>query len=1152
MLRRDVDYTVDEKSRSVTLTEEGVPKAEGLLRVENLYEPAQMTLLHHLLQALRAHALYKREKDYTVKDGKVVIVDEFTGRLMPGRRWSDGLHQAVEAKENVKIERENQTLATITFQNYFRMYRKLSGMTGTAETEAAEFEKIYELEVVPIPTNRELVRKEEPDVVYRTEREKLKAIADEIRTEQRRGRPVLVGTTSIEKSERLARLLKRQQVPHVVLNAKYHQREAEIVAQAGRGGSVTIATNMAGRGTDILLGGSPEEIAKARLRKEGVDWAEASGEVWEGAVSTARGETRAAHDEVVALGGLHIVGTERHEARRIDNQLRGRAGRQGDPGSSRFFLSLEDDLMRIFGSDRMSGLMQRLGMEEGVPVEAGMVTRAIERAQKTGGSAELLLPETPARIRRCDEQAARGDLRAAPPYPRGTVDQRGYVLELAGAAADALVDNWLSAEADPDDWDYAGLREAIRGQYGFIPEPDAVRFDELGRDEARSLLAAAVPARYEEKESEIGAELMRIQERLHHAPYPRCAVEGPPVCDGPPQAGHRSSRLRAARSADRIQEGVLLALRGDVGPHRAGNRAAPLRPQAGARRAGAGAGAPSAAGRPERRPPELRRRRGGGGPGRRWVAGSGPGGRAAWPRADRRGEERPEEDRTERALSLRQRQEVQEVPRRLSAVALPAAPRVALTFDDVLLQPRYSEVLPAETDLKTRFSRRIALAIPLVSAAMDTVTEARLAIAIAQLGGIGVIHRNLSAEAQAAEVAKVKRSESGMVVDPVTVSPDAPVSLALGLMERHGISGLPVIDGGKLVGILTSRDLRFETRGDLRVRELMTRAPLHTAPLGTTLDEAKAILHEHRVEKLPVLDEHGALAGLLTVKDIQKAMAYPDATKDELGRLRCAAAVGVGRAALERAERLAERQVDAIVVDTAHGHTGSGLDTVRRLKRALPDAVDLVAGNIATPEAARDLVEAGADGVKVGMGPGSICTTRVVAGTGMPQFSAIRQVRPAAAVPVIADGGVRFSGDIVKAIAAGADSVMVGNLFAGSDESPGETILFQGRTFKSYRGMGSLGAMSGETADRYYQDGRPASKLAPEGIEGRVPTKGPLAGVVEQLVGGLRSGMGYTGCRTISELAANAEFVQVTGAGRREGHAHDVVVTKEAPNYRLE
>ena len=512
-LRRDVDYTVDEKSRSVTLTEDGVPRAEEFLRVDNLYDPAQMTLLHHLLQALRAHALYKREKDYTVKENKVVIVDEFTGRLMPGRRWSDGLHQAVEAKEGVKIERENQTLATITFQNYFRMYGKLAGMTGTAETEAAEFEKIYELEVVPIPTNRPLVRDEYPDVVYRTEREKLEAISEEIAEERGRGRPVLVGTTSIEKSERLARLLKRRRIPHVVLNAKYHQREAEIVAQAGRNGSVTIATNMAGRGTDILLGGNPDEIAKARLRKEGVEWTEATGEQWEAAVGAAREETKADHDEVVGLGGLHIVGTERHEARRIDNQLRGRAGRQGDPGSSRFFLSLEDDLMRIFGSDRMSGLMQRLGMEEGVPIEAGMVTRAIERAQK-----QVEAQNFSYRKHLLEYDDVMNRQRVAIYGLRRRIlegqDQRDYVLDLAAASAEHLIETHLPTDGDPDDWDFTAFQEAIRGQYGFIPEPeDGIAFADLGRDEVQTLLDRAVPARYEEKEKEIGSDLMRIQER---------------------------------------------------------------------------------------------------------------------------------------------------------------------------------------------------------------------------------------------------------------------------------------------------------------------------------------------------------------------------------------------------------------------------------------------------------------------------------------------------------------------------------------------------------------------------------------------------------------------------------------------------------------
>ncbi len=512
-LRRDRDYTVDEKSRSVTLTEEGVPRAEELLRVENLYDPAQMTLLHHLLQALRAHALYKREKDYTVKENKVVIVDEFTGRLMPGRRWSDGLHQAVEAKEGVKIERENQTLATITFQNYFRMYGKLAGMTGTAETEAAEFEKIYELEVVPIPTNRPLVREEYPDVVYRTEREKLDAIAEEIGEERERGRPVLVGTTSIEKSERLARLLKRRRIPHVVLNAKYHQREAEIVAQAGRSGAVTIATNMAGRGTDILLGGNSDEIARARLKKEGVDWTEASGEEWEAAVAAAREETKADHDEVVGLGGLHIVGTERHEARRIDNQLRGRAGRQGDPGSSRFFLSLEDDLMRIFGSDRMSGLMQRLGMEEGVPIEAGMVTRAIERAQK-----QVEAQNFSYRKHLLEYDDVMNRQRVAIYGLRRRIlegqDQRDYVLDLAALTGEHLIETHLPTDSDPDDWDMDAFREAVRGQYGFVPESkDGIPFADLGRDEVKALLAAAVPARYEEKEREMGSDLMRVQER---------------------------------------------------------------------------------------------------------------------------------------------------------------------------------------------------------------------------------------------------------------------------------------------------------------------------------------------------------------------------------------------------------------------------------------------------------------------------------------------------------------------------------------------------------------------------------------------------------------------------------------------------------------
>ena len=486
-----------------------------------------------------------------------------------------------------------------------------------------------------------------------------------------------------------------------------------------------------------------------------------------------------------------------------------------------------------------------------------------------------------------------------------------------------------------------------------------------------------------------------------------------------------------------------------------------------------------------------------------------------------------------------------------------AVPSVALTFDDVLLRPRYSEVLPSEADLASRFSRRIRLAIPLVSAAMDTVTEARLAIAIAQLGGIGVVHRNLSPEDQATEVAKVKRSQSGMVVDPVTVSPDARVATAIELMERRRISGLPVVREGRLVGIVTSRDLRFATRGEVPVAELMTREPLHTAPLGTTLEAAKAILHRHRVEKLPVLGPDGELAGLLTVKDIQKAMAYPHATRDRHGRLRCAAAVGVGDAGVERARLLASRDVDAIVVDTAHGHTRSGLETVRRLRRSLPDSLDVVAGNIATAEAARYLVKAGVDAVKVGIGPGSICTTRIVTGVGVPQITAVANVVGALKdtdICVISDGGIRYSGDIAKVLAAGAHVVMVGSLLAGSEEAPGEVELFQGRSYKTYRGMGSLGAMSSSqgSSDRYFQDLEAgAEKLVPEGIEGRVPYKGPMSAIVHQLMGGLRSSMGYTGCETIERLRTGTHFVKITASGISESHVHDVSITKEAPNYQV-
>ncbi len=518
-LRRDYDFTVDEKSRTVTLTEDGVPHCESLLGVENLYDPSQMHILHHVYQALRAHSLYKRDVDYMVKDGQVVIVDEFTGRLMPGRRWSDGLHQAIEAKEHVKIERENQTLATITFQNYFRMYEKLAGMTGTAETEAAEFEKIYDLEVVVAPTNRDLIRAEYPDLVYRTEREKLNAVVDEIKELSGAGRPILVGTTSIGKSEKLSQLLKRSGVKHVVLNAKYHEMEAEIVAQAGRMGAVTIATNMAGRGTDILLGGNPEYMARTALKDKGVDYREVEEGVWEEEFSKAEKQVAEAHQRVVEAGGLHILATERHEARRIDNQLRGRSGRQGDPGSSRFFLSLEDDLMRIFGSDRISGLMQRLGMEEGVPIEHNMVTRAIERAQKQVEGQNFSI-----RKHLLEYDDVMNKQRVAVYRLRREIlegkDEREYVLELAEIILEddegsGLIDHYLPEEADPSEWDLEGFRGELTRQYGLENQQlQGLDWDGLNRGEIREVLWNTIQKKYEEKETLIGPDLMRTHERI--------------------------------------------------------------------------------------------------------------------------------------------------------------------------------------------------------------------------------------------------------------------------------------------------------------------------------------------------------------------------------------------------------------------------------------------------------------------------------------------------------------------------------------------------------------------------------------------------------------------------------------------------------------
>jgi IMP dehydrogenase len=482
---------------------------------------------------------------------------------------------------------------------------------------------------------------------------------------------------------------------------------------------------------------------------------------------------------------------------------------------------------------------------------------------------------------------------------------------------------------------------------------------------------------------------------------------------------------------------------------------------------------------------------------------------------------------------------------------IPHAIPEGLTFDDVLLVPARSEVLPAEAETKTRLTRRIPLNIPIVSAAMDTVTESHLAIALAQQGGIGFIHRNMSIARQAEEVDRVKRSESGMIVDPVTISPDKKIADALALMERYRISGVPVTREGKLVGILTNRDLRFETRFDLPIEDVMTKENLITVPVGTTLQQAEEILHRHRVEKLLVVDEHYNLKGLITVKDIQKKLKYPNAAKDEQGRLRAGAAIGATGDFLERAQELVLRKVDVIAIDTAHAHSLRVIEAIKAVKKSLD--VQLIAGNMGTYEAARELIDLGLDGIKVGIGPGSICTTRIVSGAGVPQLTAIAACSVAAResdIPLIADGGIKFSGDVTKAIAAGADTVMIGSLLAGTDESPGETILFQGRTFKTYRGMGSLGAMSTGSTDRYALD--PNQKLVPEGIEGRVASKGPLADLVYQLVGGLKSGMGYCGCRTIPMLQQQATFVRVSPAGLRESHVHDVIITKEAPNYRVE
>jgi IMP dehydrogenase len=478
----------------------------------------------------------------------------------------------------------------------------------------------------------------------------------------------------------------------------------------------------------------------------------------------------------------------------------------------------------------------------------------------------------------------------------------------------------------------------------------------------------------------------------------------------------------------------------------------------------------------------------------------------------------------------------------------------ALTFDDVLLLPGKSSILPTQTDTRTCLSRKISLNIPIVAAAMDTVTDSRLAIAIARQGGLGFIHRNMSIERQAEEVDRVKRSESGMIVDPVTIAPELSVRQALEIMNKYKVSGLPVTRGQRLVGILTNRDLRFERNLDQQVSAIMTKDNLVTVPVGTTLDEAEKILQQHRIEKLLVVDKDFNLKGLITVKDIQKKIEFPSAAKDEQGRLRVGAAIGATGDYMERAQELAHEKVDVLAIDTAHGHTTRVMEAIREVKRRLPE-FQLLAGNVATAEGAHDLISLGIDGLKVGIGPGSICTTRVVTGAGVPQITAIMECARAAkgsGVPLIADGGIKFSGDITKALAAGASCVMIGGLFAGTEESPGETILYQGRTFKSYRGMGSLGAMEAGSADRYAQEGAARGKSVPEGIEGQVPYKGPLAGLVDQLVGGLRSGMGYVGVENLTELQERGKFIRISSAGLRESHVHDVIITREAPNYRLE
>jgi IMP dehydrogenase len=481
-------------------------------------------------------------------------------------------------------------------------------------------------------------------------------------------------------------------------------------------------------------------------------------------------------------------------------------------------------------------------------------------------------------------------------------------------------------------------------------------------------------------------------------------------------------------------------------------------------------------------------------------------------------------------------------------------PKIGLTFDDVLLIPAKSNILPSEVDVYTRLTKNISINTPIVSSAMDTVTEARLAIAIAREGGIGIIHRAMPLANQVSEVDKVKKSESGMIVDPITLSADKKISAALAIMKKYRISGVPITKEKKLVGILTNRDLKFETNFNKKISDVMTRKGLVTAPKGITMKEAIKLLHEHKIEKLPIVENKNILIGLITIKDIEKKIKFPNACKDSIGRLRVGAALGVGKDAVDRATALIKAAVDVLVVDTAHGHSQRVISTVKTLRKKFPK-VDIIAGNVATAEATQDLIAAGVDAVKVGVGPGSICTTRIIAGAGVPQITAIREcseVADSLGIPVIADGGIKYSGDITKAIAAGASSVMIGGIFAGTDESPGELMLYQGRTYKVYRGMGSIGAMEAGSKDRYAQEGIEARKLVPEGVEGRVPHKGPLSSSIHQLVGGLKSGMGYCGCKDIEELKQKAQFIRITPAGLRESHVHDVTVTRESPNYSMD